>query len=128
MESWEVVDITEEMNVFDFNWVFKLKQFPGVFIKRFKGYFYSCVYQHLKGTDILETFTSVVQLTIVSMFLMLELLLDLISNLFCVIDSFIHADLEEGDNFLIKILMVFIKKENVMNLKKISYVFHQSPQ
>ena len=39
MDVWEVVDQTEDMNVIDSIWAFKLKQFPDGMVKKFKARF-----------------------------------------------------------------------------------------
>ena len=51
MEAWEVEDIIEDMNVIDSEQDFKLKLFPDVLIKGFKGIFYASGYKQLEGID-----------------------------------------------------------------------------
>ena len=37
MGAWEIVDQTDDMNVIDLTWAFKLKSYPDGLIKKFKA-------------------------------------------------------------------------------------------
>lgn len=38
-EAWEIVDRTEDMNMIDSIWAFRLKRYPDVFFTKFKAAF-----------------------------------------------------------------------------------------
>ena len=80
MGAWEVVDKTDEMNVIDSTWAFKIKRYPDGLIKKFKGRFCARGDQQIEGIDFFETYAPVVQWTTVQLMLILEVLLDLKSK------------------------------------------------
>ena len=54
MDTWNVVDCSEDMNVIDSIWAFKLKRFPDGMIKKFKARFSARGDQQLEGVDFFE--------------------------------------------------------------------------
>ena len=60
MDSWEVVDRTEGMNVLQSIWAFKIKRFPDGLIKKFKTRFCTHGDQQLECIDYFETYAPVV--------------------------------------------------------------------
>ena len=54
MDSWEVVDRTEDMNILQSIWAFKIKRFPDGLIKKFKACFCAPGDQQLEGIDFLR--------------------------------------------------------------------------
>ncbi|KAL7523033.1 hypothetical protein ACHAWF_000335 [Thalassiosira exigua] len=61
MESWEVVDRTDDMNVLPSTWAFKIKRYPDDLIKKFKARFCAQGDKQIKGVDYFETYAPVVQ-------------------------------------------------------------------
>ena len=80
MDAWEVVDREGDMNIIDAIWAFKLKRFPDGMVKKSKARFCARGDQQLEGIYFFETYTPVVQWTIVRMMLILEILLKLKSK------------------------------------------------
>ena len=54
MVAWEIVDKTNNMNVIDSTWAFKLKRYPDGLIKKFKARFCSWGDQQIKGIDFFD--------------------------------------------------------------------------
>ena len=92
-----MVDRSEDMNVIDSIWAFKLKRFPDGMIKKFKARFCARGDQQLEGVDFFETYAPVVQWTTVQMMLILEILLKLKSKQGDVPAAFLHADVGKED-------------------------------
>ena len=65
IDVWEVVDRTDEINVIDSIWAFKLKRFPDGMVKKFKAWFCARGDQQLEEIDYFETYAPVVQWTTV---------------------------------------------------------------
>ena len=128
MGAWEVVDKTDEMNVIDSTWAFKIKRYPDGLIKKFKGRFCARGDQQIEGIDFFETYAPVVQWTTVRLMLILEVLLDLKSKQGDVTAAFLHADLEEGEEVYVRMPRGFQKKGKVLKLKKTLYGLRQSPR
>ncbi len=80
MGAWDVVDQTDEMNVIDLTWAFKLKRYPDGLIKKFKARFCARGNQQIEGVDFFETYAPVVQWTTVRLMIKLEILLELKSK------------------------------------------------
>ena len=80
MDSWEVVDRTEDMNILQSIWSFKIKHFPDGLIKKFKAHFCARGDQQLEGIDFFETYALVVQWTTMRLLLILKTLLKLKST------------------------------------------------
>ena len=80
MDSWDVVDRTNDMNVLASIWAFKIKRFPDGLIKKFKARFCARGDQQLEGINFFKTYAPVVQWTTVWLLLILEVLLKLKSK------------------------------------------------
>ena len=91
MDSWEVVDHTNDKNVLALIWAFKIKQFPGGLMKKFKATICAHRDQQLEGIDFFETYAPVVQWTTVWLLLILEVLLKLKSKQSDVTAAFLHG-------------------------------------
>ena len=98
MNAWEVIDQTEDINVIDSIWAFKLKHFPGSLVKKFKARFCARGDQQLEGVDFFKTYAPVVQWTTFCLLLILEMILNLKSKQGDVTAIFLHADLDESKN------------------------------
>ncbi|KAL7448122.1 hypothetical protein ACHAXS_000127, partial [Conticribra weissflogii] len=61
MDTCEVVDREENMNVLPSTWAFKCKRFPDRLIKKFKAQFCAHGDKQIEGVDYFETFAPVVQ-------------------------------------------------------------------
>ena len=61
IDAWDVVDRSEDMNVIDSIWAFKLKRFPDGMIKKFKAQFCARGDQQLEEIDFFGTYALVVQ-------------------------------------------------------------------
>ena len=59
MDAWDIVDHSEDMNVVNSIWTFKLKYFPDGMIKKFKAQFCARGDQQLKGIDFFETYAPI---------------------------------------------------------------------
>eukprot|EP00956_Cyclotella_meneghiniana_P036232 scaffold123032_cov17-Cyclotella_meneghiniana.AAC.1 len=97
MDVWEVVDRTDDMNVIDSIWAFKLKRFPDGMVKKFKARFGARGDQQLEGVDLFETYAPVVQWTTVRLMLILEILFQLKSKQGDVAAAFVHGKLEDHE-------------------------------
>ena len=128
MGAWDVIDQTDEMNVIDSTWAFKLKRYPDGLIKKFKARFCARGDQQIEGVDFFETYAPVVQWTTVRLMLILEILLDLKSKQGDVTAAFLHADLEEGEEVYVKMPKGFTKPGKVLKLRKTLYGLRQSPR
>ncbi len=65
MGAWHVIDRTDDMNVIDSTWAFKLKQYPDGLIKKFNARFCARGDQQIKGLNFFKTYAPVVQWTTV---------------------------------------------------------------
>ena len=128
MDAWDVVDKTDDMNVIDSTWAFKLKRFPDGLIKKFKGRFCARGDQQIEGVDYFETYAPVVQWTTVRLMLILEVLLGLKSKQGDVTAAFLHADLGKDEEVYVRMPRGFEKKGKVLKLKKTLYGLRQSPR
>ena len=98
MGAWDVVDQTDDMNVIDSTWAFKLKRYPDGRIKKFKARFCARGDQQIEGVDFFETYAPVVQWITIRLMLILEILLGMKSKQGDVTAAFLHADIDEGEN------------------------------
>ena len=128
MDSWEVVDRTEDMNILQSIWAFKIKRFPDGLIKKFKARFCARGDQQLEGINFFETYAPVVQWTTVRLLLILKILLKLKSKQGDVTAAFLHGKLEEGENIFVEMPTGFKKPGKVLKLKKTLYGLRQSPR
>ena len=128
MDAWDVVDRTDDMNVIQGTWAFKLKRFPDGLIKKFKARFCARGDQQLEGVDFFETYAPVVQWTTVRLMLVLEVLLKLKSKQGDVTAAFLHADLSENEKVYVEMPLGFRKPGKVLKLKKTLYGLRQSPR
>jgi len=128
MDVWEVVDRTDDMNVIDSIWAFKLKRFPDGMVKKFKARFCARGDQQLEGIDFFETYAPVVQWTTVRLMLILEILLQLKSKQGDVAAAFVHGKLEDHEKVHIEMPLGFRQKGKVLKLKKTLYGLRQSPR
>jgi hypothetical protein len=110
MDVWEVVDRTDDMNVINSIWVFKLKCFPDSMVKTFKARFCARGDQQLEGVDFFETYAPVVQWTTVYLMLILEILLQLKSKQGDVTTAFVHGKLEDHEKVHIEMPLGFRQK------------------
>ena len=93
MDSWNVIDRTNDMNVLASIWAFKIKRFPDGLIKKFKARFCARGDHQLEGIDFFETYAFVVQWTTVCLLLILEVLLKLNSKQGNVTAAFLRGEL-----------------------------------
>eukprot|EP00956_Cyclotella_meneghiniana_P015936 scaffold24808_cov102-Cyclotella_meneghiniana.AAC.1 len=128
MDVWEVVDRTDDTNVIDSIWAFKLKRFPDGMVKKFKARFCARGDQQLEGVDFFETYAPVVQWTTVRLMLILEILLQLKSKQGDVAAAFVHGKLEDHEKVHIEMPLGFRQKGKVLKLKKTLYGVRQSPR
>ena len=128
MGAWEIVDQTDDMNVIDSTWAFKLKHYPDGLIKKFKARFCARGDQQIEGIDFFETYAPVVQWTTVRLMLILEILLNLKSKQGDVTAAFLHAELEEGEKVYVAMPQGFKKAGKVLKLKRTLYGLCQSPR
>lgn len=128
MDVWEVVDRTDDMNVINSIWAFKLKRFPDGMVKKFKARFCARGDQQLEGVDFFETYAPVVQWTTVRLMLILEILLQLKSKQGDVTAAFVHGKLEDHEKVHIEMPLGFRQKGKVLKLKKTLYGLRQSPR
>ncbi len=80
MDSWDVVDRTDDMNILQSIWAFRINIFPDGLIKKFKAHFCAHGDQQLEGIDFFETCAPVVQWTALRLLLVIEVLLKLKSK------------------------------------------------
>ncbi len=80
IKALDVIDRTDDMNVIDSTWSFKLKQYPDVLINKYKARFCARGDQQIEGVDFFETYVQVVQWTTVQLMLILEILLEIKSK------------------------------------------------
>eukprot|EP00956_Cyclotella_meneghiniana_P001084 scaffold1265_cov38-Cyclotella_meneghiniana.AAC.11 len=128
MDVWEVVDRTDDMNVIDSIWAFKLKRFPDGMVKKFKARFSARGDQQLEGVDFFETYAPVVQWTTVRLMLILEILLQFKSKQGDVAAAFVHGKLENHEKVHIEMPLGFRQQGKVLKLKKTLYGLRQSPR
>ena len=128
MDAWNVVDKTDDMNVIDSTWAFKLKRFPDGLIKKFNGRFCARGDQQIEGVDYFKTYVPVVQWTTVRLMLILEVLLGLKLKQGDVAAAFLHADLGEDEEVYVRMPRGFEKKGKVLKLNKTLYGLRQSPR
>ena len=102
MNAWEVVDHTEEMNVLQSTWAFKVKRFPDELIESFKTQFCARGDQQIEDIDFFETSAPVIHQTTICLVIILEALLGLNSKQGDITAAFLHANLEEGKNVFVE--------------------------
>ncbi len=81
--------------------MFKLKRFSNGLMKKFKAIFYTRGDHQIGGVDFFETYVSGVPWTTVRLMLILEVLLGLKLKQSDVIASFLHADIEPGEEIYV---------------------------
>ena len=123
MGIWDVVYHPEGANVVDSTCTFKLKCFPDGLIKKFNAQLFVQGDQQVHGVDFFETYTPVVQWTIICLMLILEVILGLKSKQGNIIAAFVHADVEEGENIYVEVPHGFRKQGKVLKPKKTLYGF-----
>ena len=96
MGAWDVIDREDDMNVIRLTWAFKVNQYPDGLIKMFKAILCARGYLQLGGIYIFETYMPVVQLTTISVMIILEILLQLKSKQGDITAAFLNAKLEEN--------------------------------
>ena len=96
MDSLDIIDCTDDMNILQSIWEFKIKSFPDGIIKKFKACLCACGDQKLEGINFFKTYAPVVQWTTMRLILILEVLLKLKSKQGDVTAAFLHGELEEG--------------------------------
>ncbi len=132
MDTWDVVEHEDDVNVIIRTWVFKGKQFPNGTVKKFKARFCACEVQQLDGINFFETYSPVVQWTTVRLMLILENLLGLKSKQADVTTAFLHATLGEDEKVYVEMPLDFKQrglngKYKVLCLKKTLYGLCPSP-
>ena len=55
-DAWTVVEHTEEMNVLESTWVFKVKRYPNGTIRKLKARFFVRGYLQIEGVDFFDTY------------------------------------------------------------------------
>ena len=115
------------MNVINLTCYFKLKLFLDGSIKRLKGQFCESGDQKLEGIGSFIIYAPIFHLTIVSLLLIMEFLLELKSNHGDITYFFLHAYLKEDDN-ICQDEGEFYKKVNIPKLNKNIFGLHQSQQ
>ena len=81
IDTWDVVEREDDMNIINSTWAFKCKRCPNGLIKKFKARFCACGDQQLEGIDFSETYAPMVQWTTIHLMFVLEILLGLKSML-----------------------------------------------
>ena len=133
MDSWSVVDRTDDMNVLPSTWAFKIKRFPDGLIKKYKARFCARGDKQIEGVDYFETYAPVVQWTTIRLLLILECLLGLVSKQEDITCAFLHAHLDEGENVYLEMPQGFKQyskngRARVLKLKRTLYGLKQSPR
>ena len=133
MNTWDVVERTEEMNVLPSTWAFKCKRFPDGLIKKFKARFCARGDKQIEGVDYFETYAPVVQWTTIRLMLILEVLLDLKSKQGDVTCAFLHAELPAEEKVYLEMPRGFKQygkggRGKVLSLKRTLYGLKQSPR
>ena len=133
MDSWTVMDRTDDMNVLPSTWAFKCKRFPDGLIKKFKARFCARGDKQIQGIDFFETYAPVVMWITVRLMLILECLLGLVSKQGDVTCAFLHAHLEEGEDVYLEMPQGFKQyskngRARVLKLKRCLYGLKQSPR
>ena len=133
MESWEVVEREDEMNILPSTWAFKCKRYPDGLIKKFKARFCARGDRQLEGIDYFETYAPVVMWVTIRLLLILECLLGLVSKQGDVECAFLHAHLEPEEKVYIDMPLGFKQygkggRAKVLKLKRTLYGLKQSPR
>ena len=133
MESWDVVERTDEMNVLPSTWAFKCKRFPDGMIKKFKARFCARGDRQIEGVDFFETFAPVVQWVTIRLMLILECLLGLVSKQGDISCAFLHAHLEENEKVYLSMPQGFKQydkrgREKVLSMRRSIYGLRQAPR
>jgi hypothetical protein len=77
MDTWEVVEREDWMNVLPTTWAFKCKRYPDGTIRKFKARFCARGDRQIEGVDFFETFAPVVNWTTVRLLLVVSIILGL---------------------------------------------------
>jgi hypothetical protein len=133
MDSWTVVDRTDDMNVLPSTWAFKIKRFPDGLTKKFKARFCARGDKQIEGVDYFETYAPVVQWTTVRLMLILECLLGLVSKQSDVTCAFLHAHLDDNEKVFVEMPQGFKQyskngRAKCLSLKRTLYGLKQSPR
>ena len=102
------------MNTIKSSCAFKCKKYPDGLTKHFKARFCTSGDQELEGIDFFETYTQVVQCTMVWLILILEVLLGLKSKQCGVTIGFLHANVEEDKTVHVDMPQGFEQYQNQM--------------
>ncbi len=135
IDAWSVVDRYDSdgapHHVIPSTWGFICKQYPDVWIKKFKARFCARGNKQLEGIDFFETYAPVVQWTTIRLMFILEILLELKSKQDNVLSAFLHGELEPGKNVYVEMPLDFSQyskdgTRKVIKLKKTLYGLCQS--
>ncbi len=132
IDAWSVIH-QDNHHVIASTWAFKSKKYPDGLIEKFKAGFCAKGYQQPKGIDFFETYVPVVQWTTIRPMFILDNLLGLKSKQGDVTCTFLHVDLEPGENVYVEMPLGFTQYlkngiQNVLKLKKTLYGLQQSPR
>jgi len=133
IDTWEVVERQEDMNVLPSTWAFKCKRFPDGTVKKFKARFCARGDRQKEGVDYFDTYSPVVQWTTIRLMLILECLMELKSKQGDVACAFLHAHLEPGEKVYLEMPRGFKQydkrgRPKVLSLKRCQYGLRQSPR
>ena len=124
--SWDVVDITEDMNILSSVWAFKVKRFPDGLFRKLKARFCVRGFEQKYGIDYFETFAPVVKWTTVRLLLTLSLQLNLSTRQVDYTAAFLHAPVDT--DIYVQPPRGFEQPGKVFKLKRSLYGLKQAPR
>jgi len=141
MDSWDIVDRQEWMNIIPSTWAFKCKRFPSGEVRKLKARFCARGDKQIEGVDFFDTYAPVTNWTTVRIMLIMSLILNLSTKQVDYTAAFVHADIDEPPHFhemsmeeqtqtgvYIEMPRGFEKPGKVLKLKKSLYGLKQSPR
>jgi hypothetical protein len=141
MDTWNVVDRENWMNILPGTWAFKVKRFPNGDVKKLKARFCARGDRQIEGVDYFDTFAPVVSWTTVRLMLILSAILDLHTRQADYTAAFVHAPIDRDPNFdslspeqqarqgvYVDMPRGFSQPGKVLRLNKSLYGLKQSPR
>jgi hypothetical protein len=130
LQAWELVPKTEKLkNILPSTWAFKIKWFPDGLVKKFKARFCVRGDKQKEGIDFFETWSPVVQWTMVHTMMILAANQRLVTAQANITAAFVHAELGPTEDIYVHQPAGFRRGHNmVLKLKKSVYGLRQAPR
>ena len=141
MDTWDIVEREDWMNVLPSTWAFKCKRYPDGSIRKFKGRFCARGDRQLEGVDFFETFAPVVNWNTVRLLLVMSIVMGLATSQADYTAAFVQSPIDKDPNWdsltpeekersgvYVEMPRGFRQPGKVLKLKRSLYGLRQSPR